>query len=61
MFPLYFDELSEDIKIFFIKRAQTCHLLCRRPGCCHSTSKTQVRERIFKLILIYASVNDQIL
>ena len=31
-----------------------------RPGCYHSTSKTQVRDRIFKLTLIHASVIYQI-
>ena len=32
------------------------NLLCERPGCCHSTSKTNVRDRIFKLSPIHASV-----
>ena len=38
------------------KRLQTCHLLHKRPGCCHSTCKTHVRDRIFKLSPIDASV-----
>ena len=33
--------------ILVIKRAQTCHLLCKRPGCYHSTSKIHVRDTIF--------------
>ena len=38
------------------KRARTCNLLCKRPGCYHSTSETHVRGRIFKLSPINASV-----
>ena len=41
-------------------RTRTCHLLCKRPGCHHSTSKTHVRDRIFKLSPIHASVIYQI-
>ena len=33
---------------------------CVRPGCCHSASKTHVRDRIFKLSPIHASVIYQI-
>ena len=36
------------------------HIVCKRPGCYHSTSKTRVRDRIFKLNPIYASVIYQI-
>ena len=36
------------------------HLLCKRPGCYHSTSETHVRDRIFKLSPIHASVIYQI-
>ena len=36
------------------------HLLCKRPGCYHSTTKTHVRDRIFKLFQIHASVIYQI-
>ena len=32
------------------------HLLCKRPGCYHSTSKIHVRDRIFKSSPIHASV-----
>ena len=32
------------------------HLLCERPACQHSASLTHVRDRIFKLSLIHASV-----
>ena len=44
----------------YSKRARTFHLLCKRPGCYHSTSKTHVRERIFKTSPINASVIYQI-
>ena len=43
-------------KVFFIKRAWTCHLLCKSPGCYQSTRKTHVRDRIFKFSQIHASV-----
>ena len=42
------------------KRARTCHLLCKSPGCYHSASKTRVRDRIFKMRQIHASVIYQI-
>ena len=32
------------------------YLLCNKPECYHSTRKTQVTERIFKMNLIHASV-----
>ena len=32
------------------------HLLCERPGCYHSASKTYVRDRFFKLSSIHDSV-----
>ena len=47
---------TREFFLFFIKRARTCHLLCKRPRCYHSTSKTHVRDRIFKLSSIHASV-----
>ena len=50
------NSLNSVTKIFVIKRTRTCHLLCKRPGCDHSASKTHVRDRIFKLTLIHASV-----
>ena len=43
-------------KFVYSKRIRTCHLLCKRPGCYHSASKTHVRDRIFKLRPIHASL-----
>ena len=43
-------------KNYDIKRTRTWHLLCKRPGCYHSSSKTHVRDWIFKLTPIHASV-----
>ena len=43
-------------KIFVIKWTRTCHVLCKRPGCNHITSKTHVRNTIFNLSPIHASV-----
>ena len=43
-------------KIFVIEKVQTCHLLCKKLGCYHSTSKTRVTDRIFKLSPMYASM-----
>ena len=40
-------------KVFVIKKARTCHLLCKKPGCYHSTNKTQVTCSPFKLIPIH--------
>ena len=42
--------------IIFQKIIGTCHLLCKRPRCYHSTSKTKVAERIFKLSPVHALV-----
>ena len=42
--------------LYFKKIIHTCHPLCKRLGCYHSARKTQVTERIFKLIPIHASV-----
>ena len=47
-------------KIFGVKRARTCHLLCKKPGFYHSASKTHVGDRIFKLNSIHTSVIYQI-
>ena len=47
-------------ELFVIKRAQTCHLLFKKPGCYHSISKTHIRDRIFKLNPIHVSVIYQI-
>ena len=49
-------EFSDKNICLYSKRIQTCHLLCKRPGCYHSASKTHVGDRIFKLRPIYASV-----
>ena len=52
---------SNDWHLFiFVKRVQTCHILCKRPGCYHSTNETHVKDRIFYLIPIHASVIYQI-
>ena len=40
----------------YSKRARTCHLLCNRPEYYHNTSKTHVRDRIFRLSPIHASM-----
>ena len=49
-------------KIFLQRRCiQTCYLLSNKPWCFHSTRKTQVTEKIFKMNLIHASVISQIL
>ena len=55
MFSPEFSEFS-DKKIVYSKRTRTCHLLFKRPGCYHSTSKSHVRDRIFKSSSIHASV-----
>ena len=48
-FPLnVLTEFSDKNICHYNKRAQTCHLLCKRPGCYYSTSKTHGRDRIFK-------------
>ena len=36
--------------VHYSERARTCHLLCKRPGCYHSASKTHVRDRIIKRV-----------
>ena len=59
VFPKCFTEFSKfsDKNIcHYSKRAQTCHFLCKRPGCYHSTSKRQVADTIFKLTPIHVSV-----
>ena len=43
-------------KIVYSKTTQTYHLLCKRPGRYHNTSKTHVRDRIFKSSPIHASM-----
>ena len=63
MFSL--NSLNLVTKIFAVMvkglKPATQHLLCKRPGCCHSASKIHVRERIFRLNPIYAQVIYQIL
>ena len=38
-----------------IKRARSCHFVCKRLECYHNTRETHVRDRIFKLSPIHAS------
>ena len=45
-----FGESSTKNICHYSKRVRTYHLLCQRPGCYHSASKTHVRDRIFKWI-----------
>ena len=43
----------------YSKRARNwplSHLLCKRPGCYHTASKTHVRDSIFEFSLIHTSV-----
>ena len=60
VFPKCFTEFSDKYICRDSKRARTCHLLCKRPGCQHSASKTCVRDGIFKLTPGHASVIYQI-
>ena len=55
-----FAEFNDKNISHYSKSAQTCHLLCKRPGCYHSGSKTHVGDRIFKLNKIHALVIYQI-
>ena len=55
-----FAEFGDKNICHYSKRTWTCHLLCERPRCYHITSKTHVRDRIFKLNPIHASVIYQI-
>ena len=48
-------EFSDKNICHYRKRARTCHLLSERPGCYHSTGKTNARDRIFKLLPINGS------
>ena len=59
MFSL--NSLNSVTKIFVITvnrglNLPPSHLLCKKPGCYHSTSKTHVRDRIFKSGPIHVSV-----
>ena len=50
-------ESTESVEFFLQKRCvRTPYLLCNKPACYHSTMKTQVTERIFKLSPIHASM-----
>ena len=60
VFPKCFIEFSDKNIFHYSTRAQSCHLLCKRIGCYYRTSKTDVRDNIFKLSLIYALVINQI-
>ena len=51
-----FSEFNDKNICHYCKRVQICHLLCWRPGCYHSTSKTHVRDRIFILSLIHVQL-----
>ena len=53
-------EFSDKNVCHHSKRVQTCHLLYYRWGCYHSASKTHVRDKIFNLTPIHASVIYQI-
>ena len=55
-----FAEFSNKNICHYSKRAQTCHLLCKRPGCCHNSSKTRMRDRILVISPIHASMIYQI-
>ena len=60
VFPKCFTEFADKNICHYSKRALDCHLLRRRSGCYHSTSKTHVSDRIFKLSPIHAWVIYQI-
>ena len=48
---------SVEFEKYFCKSCiRTHYLLCSKPGCYHSTSTTHVRDRIFKLNPIHASM-----
>ena len=53
-----FCEFSDRNIFHYSKRARTCHPVtsCERPRCYHSSSQINVRDRIFKLTQIHASV-----
>ena len=60
VFPKCFPWIQWQNICLYSKRTWTCHLLYKRPGCYYSTSKKHVRDRIFKLSQIHASVIYQI-
>ena len=62
-FPKYFHWIQriQWYKILnYINIIWTYHFLCKKPGCYHSNSRTQVAKRTFKLSPIHASVIYQI-
>ena len=44
VFPKCFTKFSDKNICHYSKRTWICHLLCKRPGCYHSTSKTRKRQ-----------------
>ena len=56
MFSLNSAQFTDRNICHYSKRAWTCHLLHKRPGCYHNISKTPVRKRIFKWSPVHASV-----
>ena len=56
VFPKCFHWIQWHKILYFKQIIRTCHLLCKRLGCYHSTSRTQVAERIFELSPIHASL-----
>ena len=57
---LVFTEFSDKNICYYSERARTCHLLCWNQGCYHFNSQTHVRNRIFKMTPILASLIYQI-
>ena len=55
-----FAEVSDKNICHYSKGVQTCHHLCKRPAGYQNARKTHVRDRIFKLSPIHASVIYQI-
>ena len=45
-----FRKFSDENICHYSKRSRKCHLLCKRPGCYQSASKTHVKDRIFKFM-----------
>ena len=60
LFVFHFDKQQPLKSLKGRSKVRTCRLLCQRQGCSHSANKTHVRDRIFKLSPIHASVIYQI-
>ena len=60
VFPKCFHWIQLQNICRYSQKVQTCHHLCKKPGCYHSANKTDVRDRIFKLSPIHVSVIYQI-